>query len=199
MRSVVLRSMSSDPPSSDQGSDPRHYSVAETLEDGTAITIRAIRADDSVGVMKAFASLEPESIYTRFFSPRKGLTDSEVKQYTDVDFDRVVALVVTAGGGDRETLIAGGRYVSTAAQPAASSAEVAFTTEEDYQGRGIASRLLGHLVRIARQKGVSRFEAHVLTENQAMLSVFRRSGLPMQLQHEGGIVHVTLALTAANS
>ena len=147
--------------------------------------------------MKAFASLEPEWIYTRFFSPRKGLTDSELKQYTDVDF--VVALVVTTGGGDRETLIAGGRYVSTAAQPAASSAEVAFTTEEDYQGRGIASRLLGHLVRIARQKGVSRFEAHVLTENQAMLSVFRRSGLPMQLQHEGGIVHVTLALTAANS
>ena len=147
MRSVVLRSMSGDPPSSDQTTDPRHYSVAETLQDGTAITIRAIRADDSVGVMKAFASLEPESIYTRFFSPRKGLTDIELKQYTDVDFDRVVALVVTTGGGDRETLIAGGRYVSTAAQPAASSAEVAFTTEEDYQGRGIAGRLLGHLVR----------------------------------------------------
>jgi GNAT superfamily N-acetyltransferase len=191
--------MSSDQRSSDQTTDTRHYSVAETLQDGTAITIRAIRADDSVGVMKAFASLEPESIYTRFFSPRKGLTDSELKQYTDVDFDRVVALVVTTEGGDRETLIAGGRYVSTATQPAASSAEVAFTTEEDYQGRGIGGRLLAHLVRIARQKGVSRFEAHVLTENQAMLSVFRRSGLPMQLQHEGGIVHVTLALTAANS
>jgi GNAT superfamily N-acetyltransferase len=191
--------MSSDQRSSDQITDTRHYSVAETLQDGTAITIRAIRADDSVGVMKAFASLEPESIYTRFFSPRKGLTDSELKQYTDVDFDRVVALVVTTEGGDRETLIAGGRYVSTATQPAASSAEVAFTTEEDYQGRGIAGRLLAHLVRIARQKGVSRFEAHVLTENQAMLSVFRRSGLPMQLQHEGGVVHVTLALTAANS
>ena len=47
MRSVVLRSMSSDPPSSDQTTDTRHYSVAETLQDGTAINIRAIRADDS--------------------------------------------------------------------------------------------------------------------------------------------------------
>ena len=179
--------------------DPRHYVVADTLKDGTAITIRAIRRDDSGRVLEAFTNLDPESIYTRFFSPKRGLTDLELKQFTDVDFDRVVALVVTTRTEGSQTLIAGGRYVSDDAQPSVRSAEVAFTTEEDYRGRGIASLILGHLVRIARQMGVSRFEAYVLTGNQSMLSVFRRSGLPMQLRYEGGIVHVTLSLAPESS
>ena len=173
--------------------------AAEILKDGTEIAIRAIRPDDSGRLLEAFAHLDRQSIYTRFFSHKAGLTDAELKQYTDVDFDRVVALVATLGTEDGQTLIAGGRYVCDDAQASARSAEVAFTTEEDYQGRGLASLLLAHLIRIARQKGVSRFEAYVLAENQSMLSVFRRSGLPMHVRHESGVAHVTLALEAAGS
>ena len=191
--------MSSDPRTSDQGIDARHYMAAEILKDGTEIAIRAIRPDDSGRLLEAFANLDRQSIYTRFFSHKAGLTDAELKQYTDVDFERVVALVATTGTGDSQTLIAGGRYVCDDAQAPARSAEVAFTTEEDYQGRGLASLLLAHLIRIARQKGVSRFEAYVLAENQSMLSVFRRSGLPMHVRHESGVAHVILALEAAGS
>jgi RimJ/RimL family protein N-acetyltransferase len=75
------------------------------------------------------------------------------------------------------------------------SAEIAFTVEEDYQGQGIASSILRHLIHIAREKGVSRFEADVLAENIAMLAVFARSGLPMKKSLEEGVVHVTLSLT----
>jgi RimJ/RimL family protein N-acetyltransferase len=67
--------------------------------------------------------------------------------------------------------------------------------EEDYQGRGIATRLLQHLVRIAREKGISRFEADVLAENAPMPKVFRYSGLPMAQSEEEGIVRVTLFLS----
>ncbi len=66
------------------------------------------------------------------------------------------------------------------------SAEIAFTVEEDYQGQGIASSILRHLIHIAREKGVSRFEADVLAENIAMLAVFARSGLPMKKSLEEG-------------
>jgi RimJ/RimL family protein N-acetyltransferase len=191
--------MSSEPRTSVREVDARHYLAGEILKDGTAIAIRAIRPDDSGRLLEAFAHLDRQSIYTRFFSHKAGLTDAELKQYTDVDFDRVVALVATLGTGDGQTLIAGGRYVCDDAQPAARSAEIAFTTEEDYQGRGLASLLLAHLIRIARQMGVSRFEAYVLAENQAMLAVFRRSGLPMHVRHESGVAHVTLVLEAAGS
>ncbi len=76
------------------------------------------------------------------------------------------------------------------------SAEIAFTVEEDYQGQGIASNILRHLINIAREKGVSQFEAYVLPENSAMLAVFARSGLPMKRTLQEGILHVSLSLPA---
>ena len=173
---------------------PRNYIVADILKDGTVVTIRSIRRDDRVRILEAFTNLERESIFTRFFTYKKELTQAELKQLTDVDFDRVVALVVTTRMKDDEIVIAEGRYITDDAPRPRRSAEVAFTTEEDYQGRGIARLLLRHLVRIARENGVSRLEADVLAGNQPMLTVFRRSGLPMQQRSDGGVIHVTLSL-----
>ena len=172
--------------------DTRSYTANEKLKDGTVVTIRAIRRDDRNNLQEAFKNLDEESIYRRFFSPKKELTEGELSQLTDVDFSQVVALVVTTQGKDGETLIGGGRFASNA--PSSQSAELAFLTEADYRGRGIASLVLSHLVRIAREAGVSRFVAEVLAENQPMLAVFRRSGLPMRLKRDGSALHVTLSL-----
>src|SRR6185312_1641770 len=98
---------------------------------------------------------------------------------TEVDFDRVVALVATVGLGDAEAIIAGARYVSDPGPAPHCAAEIAFLVEEDYQGQGIAGCLLDHLVDIACAKGLSQLYAEVLANNRPMLSVFERSGLPM--------------------
>jgi RimJ/RimL family protein N-acetyltransferase len=171
--------------------DARNYIASETLKDGTPVVIRAIRHDDGAAILAAFSNLDRESVYTRFFTYKKGLTDAELGQITDVDFDRVVALVVTTPIGDGEKLIGGGRYFS---DTALGSAELAFMTADDFHGRGIASLLLKHLIRIGRKQGVQRFEADVLAQNHAMLAVFRRSGMPMKERPEGNTFHVTLAL-----
>jgi GNAT superfamily N-acetyltransferase len=70
-------------------------------------------------------------------------------------------------------------------------------TDGAHRGLGIASLILKHLVRIAREAGISRFDGEVLAENQPMLAVFRRSELPMQLRRDGSVIHVTLSLQAA--
>jgi RimJ/RimL family protein N-acetyltransferase len=176
--------------------DAKNYKVDDKLKDGTAVTIRAIRPDDRERIVEAFKNLEPESVYTRFFSHKSELTDGDLKAITEVDFENTVALVVTipAHGGN-ETIIGGGRYVLYAPPNPLRSAEIAFTVEEDYQGQGIASRVLGHLIQIAQKKGVSQFEAEVLSENRAMLAVFARSGLPMKQSLEKGAIHVTLSVS----
>jgi GNAT superfamily N-acetyltransferase len=172
--------------------DPQNYTASETLKDGTPVTIRAIRHDDGNTILEAFQNLDRDSVYRRFFSPKKDLTEAELEQLTNVDFSQVVALVVTAQGRDGEILIGGGRYARDGMGSV--GAELAFTTDSNYRGVGIATLILRHLVRVAREAGVSRFEADVLAENQPMLAVFRHSGLPMQLRRDGGVLHVTLSL-----
>lgn len=179
--------------------DPVAYDETEILKNGVAVRFRSIRPDDKKRLSEAFRNLEAESIYTRFFHHKKTLSDEELRAVTEIDFENVVALVVTTGRGENEVIIGGGRYAAFDISGKRRSAEVAFTVEEDYHGQGIASRLLQHLTRIAREKGVSQFEAEVLPENKAMIGVFERSGLPIRKQFEGGALHVTLSLSEDRS
>ena len=172
--------------------DPRNYTASEVLKDGTAVNIRAIQRGDKSRLLQAFKNLDRESVYRQFFSPKKELSDSELEQLSDVDFSHVVALVVTTQVADGEILIGGGRYATEGS--GSNRAEIAFMTGGNYRGRGIASLILKHLVRIAREAEVQHFDAEVLAENAPMLAVFRRSGLPVGLQRDGSTLHVTLSL-----
>jgi RimJ/RimL family protein N-acetyltransferase len=175
--------------------DAAHYEKTATLRSGMQVKVRSIRPDDKKKLFEAFKNLDPESIYTRFFYLKKTLTDEELKSATEVDFEKVVALVVTIGEGEHEIIIGGGRYAVLDETAELRSAEVAFTVEEDYHRQGIARIALQHLALIAREKGLSRFVAEVLPENRGMLTVFSRSGLPMKTKHGGDVVHVTMSLT----
>jgi RimJ/RimL family protein N-acetyltransferase len=170
--------------------DPRDYVVAETLKGSLAVTVRALREDDRERIATAVRGLDRESIYFRFFSYRSELTAEGLDRIMKFDPELEVALLVTTGEGDEETVIGSGRYVLTGP----GVAEVAFMVEEDYHGRGIASRLLRHLAIVARDHGIATFEADVLAENKAMRGVFARTGWSIQSRREGGTVHITLAL-----
>ncbi len=170
------------------------FAAAHVLRNGTSILIRAVRPDDKERLRAAFSELDRTSIYTRFFGYRKELTETELEQATNVDFDRIVALWATIDSDGTEIIIGGGRYVRNPEPASRPSAEVAFAVEEDYHGQGIASCLLGHLVRIARSKGLVQLDADVLARNRPMLAVFARSGLPMRQQSAQDVIHVTLSL-----
>lgn len=153
------------------------------------VTIRAIRPDDKERILKAFRALEPGSVYLRFFFHKKEVSGKELQRLTEPDGVRHVVLVATTGSGDQETIIGLGEYARHGP-----GAEIAFVVEEDYRGRGIATRLLQQLARIGRENAIPRFEADVLEENAPMLSVLRDGGLPVRESLSDGIVHVTLLL-----
>ena len=173
--------------------DARHYAVTDTLRDGTPVTIRALRPDDNARIVEAFRGLERDTVYRRFFSFRSEPTPDDLARLAGIDFVHQVHLLVTIEGEHGERVIASGQYVGGEAGDGR-TAEVAFMVEEDYQGNGLASRLLRHLAAIAREHGIVRFVADVLPENKAMLAVFARSGLAMTQRREDGVLRVELAL-----
>jgi GNAT superfamily N-acetyltransferase len=176
--------------------EARRFSAQETLRNGATVLVRAVRPDDRERIAQAFAKLDRESVYTRFFSYKQELSAAELGQIDVMDFVRDVMLVVTTTSDGREAVVASARSIARDEADGMQTAEVAFTVVEDYQGNGIAGRLLAHLARIARDNGIARLEADVLPGNTAMLTVFRKSGLPVTERREGGVVHLTLALRA---
>ena len=70
------------------------YSLSDKLKDGTEVIVRAINSDDRDSVLAIFTNLDRDSVYTRFFTYKRVLTEHELRQLTDVDNDHLVALVV---------------------------------------------------------------------------------------------------------
>jgi GNAT superfamily N-acetyltransferase len=167
------------------------YSAAETLRDGRSVEIRALKPDDRAGLIAAVERSSPQSLYRRFFSPKRGFTEGEIAYFVNVDFVNHVALVATLEEDGRPTIIGGGRYVIV--RPG--EAEVAFAVVDQYQGQGVGAALMRHLAAIARAAGLAQLSAEVLADNLSMLNVFQKSGLRLGISREAGVVHVVLHLT----
>ena len=169
--------------------DVAEYSAIETAR-GQRVEIRAIRPDDDERLAEAVERASPQSLYRRFFGVRR-FTDKDMASFSDVDFVNHVALVAVTEEGGRPVIVGGGRYVVV--KPG--QAEIAFALIDQYQGRGIGSTLMRHLVAIARTAGLKELVAEVLAENAPMLKVFRKCGLGMTTRREAEVVHVMLRLS----
>ena len=165
------------------------YSAVETLRDGRSVTIRALKPEDRSAMLSAVGRVSAESLYRRFFGPKRGFTEKETDFFVNVDFVNQVALVAVIDGSDENTIIGGGRYIVT--QP--ETAELAFAIVDEYQGQGVGTALLRHLVLIVRARGLRQLVAEVLPENVAMLTLFRKFGFSTA-RSRGEAVHVALDL-----
>ncbi|OPY81180.1 MAG: Acetyltransferase Pat [Syntrophorhabdus sp. PtaU1.Bin153] len=170
------------------------YKVTEHLRNQQAITIRAVSPDDKGLVIEALADLSADSIYRRFFTFKQNISPKGLKQVTEVDFHNAVALVAVLEKDGTEQLAGGGRYIRSGLSKAEEKAEVAFLVHDAFQGLGIGSIILKHLVAIARESGITEFEAEVLPSNEAMLKVFTRSGLPVVRRATRESIQVSIKL-----
>jgi RimJ/RimL family protein N-acetyltransferase len=165
------------------------YSAAEKLRDGRAIEIRAIRPEDREELLKSIARSSDNSLYRRFFTLKRAFSEKELDYFLNIDFVKQVGLVVVLEEAGR-SIIAGGRFIVF--EPGI--AELAFVVEDAFQGQGIGSSLMRHLIALARQAGLDELHAQVLPSNESMLKVFERTGLVVSKTRDQGSVLITLGL-----
>ena len=154
------------------------------LRDGSTVRVRLMRLQDEPKLVRLFQSLSDEDRWFRFFSPTK---DSALaaEAHREASLDQCFALVASSGPDDR---IVGHAFYAVIE---AGRAEVAFTIAHEFQGRGLATILLGQLAEVAASNGIEIFEAEVVASNHAMLGVFRESGFPIHVSATAGQLHVT--------
>ncbi len=171
-------------------SGPAIYSAFETLRDGRRVEIRALKPDDRAGLVAAVARSSPETLYRRFFAVKRHFTEPEIEFFLHVDFIDHVALVAVVDEGGQPVIAGGTRYVVV--QPG--KAEVAFAVVDQYQGQGLGRALMHHLAALGRSVGIKELIAEVLPDNIPMLKVFEKSGFPISVKSERGVVHVSIQL-----
>ena len=166
------------------------YAVQENLRDGSSIEIRALKPEDEAGMLAAVERTSAQSLQRRFFVMKRSFSDKERTYFMQVDFSNHVALVATAQEDGQRVIIGGGRYI--AFEPG--RAEMAFTVVDAWQGRGIGSILMRHLIDIARDSALKELTAEILPENTAMLKVFGKFGFAPAPRRDPQTVHLVLKL-----
>ncbi|MGA8848119.1 MAG: GNAT family N-acetyltransferase, partial [Nocardioides sp.] len=179
--------MTTEPPqAAGTATAPRHWEADVLLRDGRTAHIRPIGPQDVDLLVAFYARVSDRSKYYRFFSPMPNLSERDVKRFTVVDHDHRVALVMVLQG----QMIAVGRYDVIGD----GEAEVAFLVEDLHHGRGIAQLLLEHLAQAARERGIERFTAEVLPDNQAMIHTFRDAGYRVVSGYEDGVLSLEFSI-----
>jgi acetyl coenzyme A synthetase (ADP forming)-like protein len=163
---------------------PDHADVV--LRDGTTMRLRPPGRDDLDRLIGFFEDLSEESLYRRFHGhPTVGA--QMVDPILDPEWNERGALV----GVQADRVVAAANYVRLRD---ARSAEVAFAVADDFQGRGIGTRLLEQLASAAASVGIEEFVAEVMLDNSAMLRVFADAGFETTRETALGTAEVHLAL-----
>ncbi|HET8651638.1 MAG TPA: GNAT family N-acetyltransferase [Gaiellaceae bacterium] len=152
------------------------------LRDGTTLRLRPPIADDTEALIEFLNGLSRESVYYRFHG-FPTVNEKLVSAFVEPDWHESGHLVGELGG----RIIALASYVRLR-DPAA--AEVAFLVADEFQRRGIGTRLLEQLAERAGAVGIERFLAEVLAENSQMLHVFEAVGFASTRTLESGTVEV---------
>jgi acetyltransferase len=152
---------------------PGHLSRHEQLGDGTPILIRPIRPEDAAMEQSFVRSLSERSRYFRFMEHIRELSTPMLIRFTQIDYDRELALVALKEGEDAREMLAVARFVTN---PDRQSCEFAIAVADSWQGRGVGRRLMECLLEAARQHGLKRMDGQVLAQNRGMLALMDRLG-----------------------
>ncbi|MGO4257340.1 bifunctional acetate--CoA ligase family protein/GNAT family N-acetyltransferase [Marmoricola sp. RAF53] len=161
---------------------PAHWEADVVLRDGRTAHMRPIVPEDAEALVEFYEQVSDQSKYFRFFAPMPTLSERDVRRFTQVDHHARVAFVLTVA----EKILAVASYELLPS----GEAEVAFLVQDAHQGRGIGQLLLEHLAQAARERGVHRFTAEVLPDNQRMLQVFYEQGYQVAGGWDEGVMHL---------
>lgn len=171
-------------------SETNDYTARELLRDGGQIEIRALRREDEADMLAAVGMTSAQSLQRRFFVMKRHFSDKERAFFMDIDFKNHVAIVALGAEAGRKVIVGGGRYIVF--EPG--RAEMAFVVIDAWQGRGVGSILMHHLVKIASDSGLKELTAEVLPENTAMIKVFGKFGFSPAPRRDPQILHLVRKL-----
>ncbi|MBS1214221.1 MAG: acetyltransferase, partial [Proteobacteria bacterium] len=171
---------------------PSHLVTEWQLPDGTDITIRPIRPEDAEMEKGFVRSLSPEAKYFRFMESLQELSPEMLMRFTQLDYSQELAFIATIKQEAGEFELGVARYFSN---PDGESGEIALVVLDEWQNKGIGTRLMSCIIEAAREKGFHSLYGEVLANNVKMLHLMTKLGFTHRAKpDEPGVVLVTKSL-----
>jgi acetyltransferase len=175
---------------------PMQYVSHCKTKDGMEVTFRPIRPEDEPLMIKFHQTLSERSVRLRYFQPLKlsqRVAHERLIRVCFSDYDREMPLVVERRDpktGEAEILGVG----RLSKIPGQDEAEFAILVSDEYQNKGLGTKLLSTLVQIARDEKLSRVSADILPDNLEMQRVCEKIGFKLVRDTQENDVHAEILL-----
>ncbi|MBV8679233.1 MAG: bifunctional acetate--CoA ligase family protein/GNAT family N-acetyltransferase [Aquitalea sp.] len=160
---------------------PMHMVRSATLTDGMKVTIRPVRPEDAQMQQEFVRTLSDESRYNRYMSSIKQLSQTMLVRFTQLDYDREMALAMTCETENGEEQQAVARFIT---DPDNEGCEFALEVADKWQGKGIGYILMNALFDAAREQGLTVMRGEVLAGNKGMLKLMHKLGFTVETHPE---------------
>ncbi|WP_199101956.1 bifunctional acetate--CoA ligase family protein/GNAT family N-acetyltransferase [Aquitalea sp. ASV11] len=160
---------------------PTHMVRSATLNDGMKVTIRPVRPEDAEMQQEFVRMLSDESRYNRYMSSIKQLSQTMLVRFTQLDYDREMALAMTCETENGEEQQAVARFIT---DPDNEGCEFALEVADKWQGKGIGYILMNALFDAAREQGLTVMRGEVLAGNKGMLKLMHKLGFTVETHPE---------------
>lgn len=153
---------------------PTQYRREFTMKNGETAILRAIKPEDEPMERAMFDHVSERSLYYRFFSYTFDVSHNSLVKYTQIDYDREMAIIALVDGPDGKKQMAGVvRVISDAWNE---TAEYAILVADPWQNQGLGSELTDYILAITRARGIKKLFAEVLNVNDIMSYMLRKRG-----------------------
>jgi len=164
--------------------------------DGAKLLIRPIRPEDEGSLGDLLNSLDPEDARMRFFGTMRSLPRSQLARFTQIDYDREMALVAIRRDSDGVARSLG--EVRTVVDSDNNIADFAVVVRSDLKGKGLGRLLLQAMIDYSRARGTRELHGETLAANLRMQQLARSLGFTLKTGSDAGTVDLLLALQQKN-
>jgi acyl-CoA hydrolase/RimJ/RimL family protein N-acetyltransferase len=167
------------------------YPVAleEKLQiEGETLFIRPAKPVDERRIREHYYSLDQEDVFLRFFHEKTAFERWEVENKSHIDYIKDLTLIGVIGESGFDKVVAVAEYLLLVQS---NMAEVAFTVNKEYQGKGIGKIFMRKIAAAAREQGIAGLVAYTAAHNQAMIRLFKTLPYKVRTSFDGDALTLT--------
>ena len=169
---------------------PNQYETHSTTDAGLKLFLRPVKPEDSPAMERLFQAFSPRSIFWRFGKRLDSMPPELLARYTQIDYDRELAVVALDETHDENFIYGAGRVIG---HPDSTEVEIGLSVGDPWQGKGVGTAILEKLVEVARDRGFKTAYGEVHEDNKAMLKALEKYSCTFEPLEKGNM-RVTLSL-----
>jgi len=170
---------------------PNQYETSAITKSGLSLFIRPIKPEEAQLLQTLWSTFSSKTLYYRLSKHIKELSHEMVVSFTQIDYDREIALVAIHREESGDEMLGVGRLYGAIG---ANISEFSVVVGDPWQGLGIGAQLLSSLILIAKDRKIKRIWGLIQRENNNMIELARNLNFTITGEPDDPQVEATLTI-----